>query len=812
MIKLDKVVKIYKSKSGIETIALNDISIEIPSKGMIFILGKSGCGKSTLLNVLGGLDNINSGDIIINDQNISRSSSSELDSYRSENIGFVFQEYNLIDEYSIFDNIAMPLRFKGCKDIESKVASALAEVDLAGFEKRRSSELSGGQKQRVAIARAIVGEANIILADEPTGNLDSKNATDVFALLKKISERCLVLVVSHDSDSAMQYGDRVIEMSDGVIIRDECIDVPQEECIVELRDETNDVGSVFPHTQKRKRKGIDIASLTRLSVVNMWKKKYRLIATIVLFFFTLTLFGIGIGSLTYDPAEVAMQTYYDEGISEVKVTSYDYTYFSESDYLKLQSSNPNHILHKSYEAYEINRSTEDALPFYNIMAISEQVLTQYDYVLSVGRVPDSYDEICISKYYADDLIYNTSLDGMDSYEDLINTQYSEIVYLGIPLKIVGVVDTDFDGTIARLHETPAQDSLINSDLYASITGSLMVHKDFIDDIYVGSDSIDASYKYLEYSNFPGDMFPPTSVYRQSTFRNISAIERMYENNPCEITYANGINGLSDGEVLVSKEWMQEQARGMFPEVIAVTDEQLAQYLQTMPIIENIEIVDRSGTEQNDDKYIDLKIVGYYEDNVNEFIITDALMDELNYSNGITGFNTAYIDNRNDDKALFNDLLDEKYRLNSYCSRDIETANLNADTFEVFGLFASLAFGVFSIIMMANFITTSINTNKRQIGILRALGMRASGIMYMFILESLIVATSAFILASIAIIPLTMLLTSIASFGYVINVDIFTIGALEICSMLGISLAIATISSIVPIIKKSKTPPVKLIKD
>ena len=216
MINLVNITKEYRSKSGMITKALDGISVAMPSKGMVFVLGKSGCGKSTLLNLLGGLDNATNGDVVINGKNLSKYSSKEMDSYRNENVGFIFQEFNLIDEYTIFENIAIALRLRGNKNVGRRVEEVLADVDLVGFEKRKTSELSGGQKQRVAIARALVGEVNIILADEPTGNLDSENAEEVFEMLKKVSENRLVIVVSHDRENAEKYADRIVEMSDGV--------------------------------------------------------------------------------------------------------------------------------------------------------------------------------------------------------------------------------------------------------------------------------------------------------------------------------------------------------------------------------------------------------------------------------------------------------------------------------------------------------------------------------------------------------------------------------------------------------------------
>ena len=164
--KVKNVSKSYPIKKGEKVQALRGISFDLPDTGMVVILGKSGCGKSTLLNILGGLDRFDSGDVECFGKSLKSLSRKELDDYRNSCVGFVFQEYNLIPELDVFDNIALPLQLQGQTDNDEKVKSALEQVGMSGFERRKVEELSGGQKQRVAIARALVKDAKIILADE----------------------------------------------------------------------------------------------------------------------------------------------------------------------------------------------------------------------------------------------------------------------------------------------------------------------------------------------------------------------------------------------------------------------------------------------------------------------------------------------------------------------------------------------------------------------------------------------------------------------------------------------------------------------
>ena len=220
MLEIRNLVKVYKTKGGAEVRALDDVSVRFEEKGMIFLLGKSGSGKSTLLNLCGGLDAPDSGEIIIKGRSSKDFSQSDFDSYRNTFVGFVFQEYNILNEFTVEDNIALALELQGKNKNKKQVREILKQVDLESFAKRKPNTLSGGQKQRVAIARALVKNPEIIMADEPTGALDSNTGKQVFDTLKKLSQDKLVIVVSHDREFAEIYGDRIIELKDGKIISD----------------------------------------------------------------------------------------------------------------------------------------------------------------------------------------------------------------------------------------------------------------------------------------------------------------------------------------------------------------------------------------------------------------------------------------------------------------------------------------------------------------------------------------------------------------------------------------------------------------
>ena len=219
MIQIVDLVKTY-GKGADSLVALNHISLTLPDKGLVFILGKSGCGKSTLLNMLGGLDDITAGEIIYDGLSISKLSEIELNNYRNNYIGIIYQNFNLFESDTVYENIYIAGKKKDKQILGEKIDGLLKDLTLDDKKHTQVKNLSGGQKQRVAIARALVKDSKVILADEPTGNLDSKNTKMIFDILQEAAKDRLVIVVSHDIKSAETYADRIIYLSDGTILDD----------------------------------------------------------------------------------------------------------------------------------------------------------------------------------------------------------------------------------------------------------------------------------------------------------------------------------------------------------------------------------------------------------------------------------------------------------------------------------------------------------------------------------------------------------------------------------------------------------------
>jgi len=219
MIKIKKLTKIFRTEE-IETLALNGIDIEVKKGEFVAVMGPSGCGKSTLLNIVGLLDNPTSGEYEFNGTEVAKLKEKDRTQFRKGNIGFIFQSFNLIDELNVYDNVELPLLYLKMKSSERRrrVEEVLQRMKIGHRTKHFPQQLSGGQQQRVAIARAVVANPKLILADEPTGNLDSKNGIEVMNLLTELNQEGTTIVMVTHSDRDAGFAHRTINMLDGQVI------------------------------------------------------------------------------------------------------------------------------------------------------------------------------------------------------------------------------------------------------------------------------------------------------------------------------------------------------------------------------------------------------------------------------------------------------------------------------------------------------------------------------------------------------------------------------------------------------------------
>ena len=216
MIKIVDLEKIYRTEE-VETVALNKMNLEVNEREFVAIMGPSGCGKSTLLNILGMLDEPTSGSFLFNDIEVSKFNENKRSDLRKANIGFVFQSFNLIDELTVFENVELPLIYNNVKASDRKVLveTALENVQMMHRRNHFPSQLSGGQQQRAAVARAVVNSPKLILADEPTGNLDSHNGAEVMQMLTQLNENGTTIIMVTHSVHDSRYAHRIVHMLDG---------------------------------------------------------------------------------------------------------------------------------------------------------------------------------------------------------------------------------------------------------------------------------------------------------------------------------------------------------------------------------------------------------------------------------------------------------------------------------------------------------------------------------------------------------------------------------------------------------------------
>ncbi|MBQ8254782.1 MAG: ABC transporter ATP-binding protein, partial [Clostridia bacterium] len=268
--------------TGNETVhALKGVSLSFRRSEFVSILGQSGCGKTTLLNIIGGLDRYTEGDLIINGRSTKKYNDRDWDTYRNHSVGFVFQSYNLIPHQTVLQNVELALTLSGVSKNErrKRAKEALAAVGLSSQLKKKPSEMSGGQMQRVAIARAIVNNPDIILADEPTGALDSETSVQVMEILKEISKERLVVMVTHNPELAEQYSTRTVRMLDGVIISDS-MPLTEEELAAENGEQEKLNAPVGKKKIKKEKKpSMSFFTSFGLSIRNLFSKKGRTVLT-----------------------------------------------------------------------------------------------------------------------------------------------------------------------------------------------------------------------------------------------------------------------------------------------------------------------------------------------------------------------------------------------------------------------------------------------------------------------------------------------------------------------------------------------------
>ena len=516
MLKLENVSKFYYNK-GIIATGFTKVNLELKIGEFVVITGESGSGKSTLLNVISGLDSYEEGEMYVKGKETSHYTEKEFEDYRRKYIANIFQSFNLINSYTVYQNIELVLLLNGYKKhkIKKKILDIIEQVGLTKFKNTKVSKLSGGQKQRVAIARAMIKETPIIVADEPTGNLDTQSAKEVIEILKKVAKNKLVIIVTHNIEQVEQYATRIIKMNDGKIIENTQIKQIEEE----------------PQIKESTYNNISIINKYRLGIRNTFNiaTKFLLLFVVFLFISTAILAEYAGFQMSEEEQTDSGYSFAFRDLSEkrILITKQDRTNFTEEDYEQIKQI-PN-----------VDYIVEDDILLDSEMSISRDTITLYGKMLdidtyredlTVGKMPENDDEIIVvineNSYYAknnaEDLLNKTfsilKSQGLNAYS--FNDSLKDITIVGV--KITGK-DSYYNGT--RYYVSKNILNLIRSQANKNFSSMKIFfnnkYQQYIiepsDKVKQGEATVDDDFKY-QYKNYKIKN-QPINIYVNNIYYN-----------------------------------------------------------------------------------------------------------------------------------------------------------------------------------------------------------------------------------------------------------------------------------------------------
>ncbi len=943
MLELKKISKTYKSKKGSSCNALKNINIKFPDKGLVFILGKSGSGKSTLLNIIGGLDAPDGGEIIIRGKSSKDFSQKDYDAYRNTFLGFIFQEYNVMDDFSVYDNVALSLKLQNQKVDKAAIEDILDKVGLKGFEKRKPNELSGGQKQRVAIARALVKSTEIVLGDEPTGNLDSNTSKQIFKILGKLAKNKLVIIVSHDRDSAEKYADRIIELADGEVIADiskreeespdfkiskNSISIPSERALtpIEIRqlnkalaekplklrksnnakfEKTKPVESEKNDGCKLIRSKLPNKYATQLGVSNFKTKKFRLVVTIFLTVVALALFGLSQIFAGYNIAVASAHSFRKNNITDIilKQGSYIKEFdafnrgtaetFSDDVYKKLTSEYITDSL--DFYALEMTYQAPDPTDLMNILltAMGRGLTTPYTKTTK-GVVIANHDDIkkffggdacevirgtypvsgskkvAITDYLADSLIslnrskYLAEIEALGAeYEHYKDDLYSYLLVvgandaMGLNVGISGIISTDYKTKYKSLIDTYT----ISPDQFTS-------HEDYdnfalnVDNYYAVFYAADKTFidnvnATIGYTKLNSIKFRPTLIdsdeegggYR----KGIPATKYVYkldelvgqlqaQGHDLQYLYDEGIltseaatyindNNIKNAVILPLNTY-NDIYRTNTPVTIAeyifdpatIKDEQRVnvgffdlmsmkdgpaseEYLTVVGLIDFVKLAEKIPATRG------------YDSIVCSIFSDQNVKNYATKNNSLRGIYVTLPANENI-MERFLTLANDNY---VYHESEISTTlYLVSNIFKIFSIvfrWVALIMGIFSTILLFNFVSLSVVNKQKEIGILRAIGAKGTDVGKIFLIESMIMGAITVVCSWGLIFIGTELINNllVSSFKSYLqstvieSISLLTVGFVPIIAVLIACVFVILFATLIPVIRISRMKPVDAIK-
>lgn len=818
MIELKNLSKTYLPNKETEVHALKDINLTLGNKGLVFLLGKSGSGKTTLLNMVGGLDKPTQGQIIVDGKELDLHNEKEINAYRNNKVGFIFQSYGLLEDLTVKSNIKTALDLQNSYVDDEQIEDILQAVGLPKESiNRKVSQLSGGQKQRVSIARALIKNSQIILADEPTGNLDEKNSREIFGLLKRLAKTRLVVVVTHSKKFAEEYAERIITLKDGSIEGDEIKEENDNKKILQDEREINK----FP-----------LLTSFRFAFSSIWHVKLRFILTLIFMIVSLTMFGAGISATRYNKYEL-----YETVIKDNNIHSYTLvnSAFIDGKRSALQPQQLDNIQKedslvtyfgidfsigytedfgaskgKRYRVVKLNSEKY----FYpdSVAAFDAWKLNAQGVQLIKGQAPRSQEEIVITRYFAEGLLEIEEFRknyGVETLDDFIN-KYYKFVSKGnisplrkeVSLKIVGIADAHMDyDRILSLEESKREQ-------YASdgLNRTIFVSQELLQG------------QLFNYSETVGELECYQGIYMDingelilMNLRHIVKEQRLVKQSTYNLNIYNDTIMWIDGHNTVLKEDEIILSTQMFAYVY--NEEKNALALTGIQKYDSDIIAEKLNEGITCDIKIDgqiktVKPVGVYMSNYNVILVSDDL--ELPTKEVEVKSISSTFDKDNIEQTL-RSFEQNEVVMTGDLYEALQKASDEITPTAIFGILGFVVFGLFAVMMLTSFMSSMIEDNYKQLGVLRALGASRGNLIGIYLL----VAAIFVILCNIIAMPMLpvvkgfMQAKEIAEVvqGYVI----FETKWYDYIIMIALSALITFGASIAHILTKTKATPIEMLK-
>ena len=792
MIVLKEIEKIYLTKNSPQVVALKNINLTFESKGMVFITGKSGCGKSTLLNILGALDSCTSGSMIIENKNINEFTEKELDNYRNSYVGFVFQEFHVLNAYNVYDNIRLTKELQQEKISEKELDAYLEKVSLTNLGKRKMNELSGGQKQRVAILRALIKNPRIILADEPTGNLDKINSEQIFEILKEISQEKLVIIVTHDLEAAQKYADRIIELKDGEIINDTKPTLNPEKTTLTLKE------SHLP-----------FLFALKLAWNNLKRYPKKCILTIILFFISLLCCILLINSSLFNSTSLAIKLMNLNENYNIEVHKINYVQntkwkeewqTSEDQYLKNIYSGTTNPIYELYDfttplTFYLNTPQEPSKLFPTTPNITSYVEIKDTKILTnlTGSIPTSSNEIVIHEYLADYIINYGIKEKNGSWipqneEELLSKTHP--IYLGDnEVYISGILKEETSYT---------EESLEDETTYAAYQNYIQKAST----VYVKGFTNEVKLNQTKESTL--NQFTLAGDHQQKL--SFTALDTLQENESLLTIDALILGNTKFKEAY--EEYLNANPLSTEEETILWANNYLKQYqtecnlfFQDFLNYQNIPIT--------------VKIIGIADENILSSSLVEKYMTTGKRKTGVL----IHEENSHTLKKLLSNLNFQVTFLNVGENPYEVSSNIISITNEVSTLyntlkkgisFLALAFTAFTFLLLLNIVDDTVRYSKKEIGVLRALGTSKKDIFKIFAIETSTITLLSYILSFIGWFILITCLNNWYSSIYSAKAIAFYTSIYTPILTLLLSLGLALCITLLTLEHVNKLKPIKLI--